>query len=104
MFHRQVANPIYIVRENGLAGKTTADAYVPGDPVFLAAPSPGRTANAMLTLGVSYSPGDILIYAGDGSLKKTTGTPLRYIAEIDVAIDLTAAVVNTLGQVRFMGG
>ncbi len=92
----------YIAREDSLQGKTLDDAYAPGNPVFLAIPVQGAVAQMLLTYGVSYAIGDLLISAGDGSLKKTTGTPLKYVAAVEEAVDLTAAVANTLGVVRFI--
>ena len=92
----------YVAREDSLQGKTIDDAYAAGNPVFAAVPVPGAVAQVLLTFGVAYAIGDILIHAGDGSLKKTALTPLQYVAVIEEAISLVAPVVNTLGTVRFV--
>lgn len=92
----------YIAREDALQGKTLDDAYAAGNPVFAAIPVQGAVAQVLLTHSVSYAIGDLLISAGDGTLKKTTGTPLKYYAQIEEAIDLSAIATVTLGTVRFI--
>lgn len=64
-------------------------------------PNPGEIGLARLTSGVSYDEGDRLIYANDGSLKKTTGTPYKVVATIREAIDLSGESTHKLGKVTF---
>ena len=90
-----------IVLEDSLAGKGTDSEYDTGATMQTYTPVAGEIGLARLTHSVSYDEGDQLIFADDGSLKKTTGSPLKTVAVIREAIDLSAIVVNSLGKVTF---
>lgn len=90
-----------IVREDSLKGATMDTAYTSGKPMFLYTGEPGDVVQMRLTYGVSYSKGDVLISAGDGTLKKTTGTPNKVFGVIEEAIDYTSeSTTPGLGKVR----
>lgn len=89
--------------EDALRGKTVADDYAEDDVVTVSIEQPGSIVNALLLAGSNYTVGTLLISAGDGTLKPTTGTPAKTFAVVVEAVDLSAsAAVNTLGRVRIL--
>lgn len=85
---------------SGITGNLLATAYASTDLVFYVRPCAGMCINAMLKAGISFSAGDKLVSAGDGSLKKWTSEELgAIIAECRETVDLTAAGANTLSPV-----
>lgn len=87
---------VKFAEEDALQGKTVADAYAAGDVVTFRNYRRGDIVNALLKAGVSYSKGDKLISAGDGTLKKqsaatTTSVVKQVIAEVRDALDLSAS-------------
>lgn len=83
-----------------LQGLGNDTAYTSGQPMPTYTPTPGSVLQLRLTFGVSYDEGDILISAGDGTLKKTTGTPDKVFARVREAIDYTSeATTPGLGKV-----
>lgn len=90
-----------IVVEDGLVGGTVDTVYASGGLMKLYSGEPGDVVQMRLTYGVSYARGDVLISAGDGSLKKTTGSPAKVFGRIEEAIDYTSeSTLNKLGKVR----
>lgn len=64
------ALPKMFALEDELQGKEIDDAYVADDPVQIWVCQPGEVVYAILKDGVSYSIGDPLESAGDGTLQK----------------------------------
>lgn len=89
-----------VVREDSLQGLTVDDAYTADEPMHLYTPQPGSIIQFRLTGSVSYDEGDILISAGDGTLKKTTGTPYKVYGRISEAVDYSAVAGGGLGKVK----
>lgn len=90
-----------IVVEDGLVGGTVDTVYTNGGLMKLYSGQPGDVVQMRLTYGVSYARGDVLIAANDGSLKKTTGSPVKVFGRIEEAIDYTSeSTLNKLGKVR----
>ena len=95
--------------EDALQGNTTATAYAVGDLATVILPVKGAVVNAMLKAGDSYVRGDLLISAGDGTLKEV-GQAASAVSTTEVlavveaaAVDLSAsAAVDTLGAVRII--
>lgn len=74
--------------EDALRGKTIDDAYASGDLVRYVIPDHGDWVYALIPAGAAaIVEGDALISNGDGTLKKTTGTPSQIIAYAMEAVD-----------------
>lgn len=86
--------------EDGLTGNTVDTVYGNGALLKGIIPRPGSILQIRLTDGVSYDEGNLLISAGDGTLKKTTGSPTKVYGEIAEAVDYSVAVSVRLGKVR----
>lgn len=89
-----------VVIEDSLQGATVDTAFTSGDPMRGYTPQPGSIIQFRLTGSVSYDEGDILISAGDGLLKKTTGSPAKVFGRIHEAVDYSAVAGGGLGKVK----
>lgn len=89
------AGALWVVRENSLIGKTTADSYAAGELCFFYAPVEGDELNLLIKnetgTADDHAAGEILtVDDGTGKLIATTGTP-----EIEVAMLLEAVTDPT---------
>lgn len=75
------------------------DDYAIGELVHYHLVEPGAVVRAWLKDGENVVPGDLLISAGDGTLKKTTGSPLCYVAVAEEALDLSASSNTTNARI-----
>lgn len=92
-----IEGELIFAQEDALQGKTTADTYTDGDMVSAIIPKRGAIVLAFLAASTTYKKGDQLMSAGDGTLKKVTGTYYKVLATIVEAITTTSAA---LGAVR----
>lgn len=90
---------VWVVLEDSLQGKTTADTYTAGYTVDSAIELPGSEFLALLKAGTNYSALTKLQFAGDGTVESLdSGTAKLVLLE---AVDLSASgAVNTLAKVR----
>lgn len=89
--------------EDVLQGKGIDDAYADNDLVRYGLGVPGDVYLIWLKAGENVVKGDHLISAGDGTLKKTTGSPTKVFAVCMEALDLSGGgAVNTLMRARLV--
>jgi len=92
-----------VVEEDALQGKTIAGTYSSGDLIAVSHNLPGGESYVFLKAGENVAIGDHLISAGDGYLKKTTGTPTQIMAVALEALNLSGqGAVTTRMRVRWM--
>lgn len=87
-------------------GKTIDDAYAVGDLAFYREVARGEHVQAFLKAGANYAQGDLLMSAGDGTLKKVSSpssgvTVKQALFEVVTALNLSASgAVSTRTSVR----
>lgn len=102
----QPLGAFWVVTEDRLQGKTTADAYAAGSRIFVYSPIAGEELNLLLLnitgTGDDHTAGEILMVDdGTGKLIATTGTP-----ETEVAVLLetvTDPATDTLAWCEWSG-
>lgn len=90
--------------EDALQGKLITDAYASGDLVRYYQPRSGEKFMARLAAGATaVVKGDLLISSGDGTLKKTTGSPTQLYAVAEESVDNSAGGSEVFIKVRAAG-
>lgn len=84
---------IAVAKEDALQGKTIEDAYAMGDVVSYVLPNPGDEVAVLLKASENVVIGDDLIASGDGTVQKTTGSPLRVLFKAREASNVGTATL-----------
>lgn len=102
----QPAGAFWVVMENYLLGKTTADSYAAGERCFFYSPVAGEELNLLL-LNIAGTADDhalgeiLMVDDGTGKLIVTTGSPETEVAQLLEAV--TDPVADTLAWVQWSG-
>lgn len=96
---------LWVLEENNLLGRTTADAYAAGDHCFLYCPLPGEEVNILLLdiVGTTddHPAGEIVIpQSGTGKFIVTAGTPSVTFQLLETVTD---PVADTLAWCEYGG-